>query len=137
MEQSLIVRGHHKVSLRNWFVGIIRRTTIMQKYSSCIHFTGLSHGKRQTIFRRFKSNSCFENYGGVCTDQRVQELEAQVLDNHLEAIVAVGGGKVADLGKALAHKMALPVIILPTLAATCAPCAIECNVSRRWSNGTI
>ena len=69
-----------------------------------------------------KSNSCFENYGGVCTDQRVQELEAQVLDNHLEAIVAVGGGKVADLGKALAHKMALPVIILPTLAATCAPC---------------
>ena len=28
----------------------------------------------------------------------------------------------ADLGKALAHKMALPVIILPTLAATCAPC---------------
>ena len=49
------------------------------------------------------------------------ELEAQVLDNHLEAIVAVGGGKVADLGKAL-HKMALPVIILPTLAATCAPC---------------
>ena len=46
---------------------------------------GLSHGKRQNrIFRRFKSNSCFENYGGVCTDQRVQELEAQVLDNHLE-----------------------------------------------------
>ena len=69
-----------------------------------------------------KSNSCFENYGGVCTDQRVQKLEAQVLDNHLEAIVAVGGGKVADLGKALAHKMALPVIILPTLATTCAPC---------------
>ena len=58
----------------------------------------------------------------------MQKLEAQVLDNHLEAIVAVGGGKVADLGKALAHKMALPVIILPTLA-TCAPC-IECNVSK-------
>ena len=69
-----------------------------------------------------KVTAVFENYGGVCTDQRVQELEAQVLDNHLEAIVAVGGGKVADLGKTLAHKMALPVIILPTLAATCAPC---------------
>ena len=51
-----------------------------------------------------KVTAVFENYGGVCTDQRVQELEAQVLDNHLEAIVAVGGGKVADLGKALAHK---------------------------------
>ena len=32
-------RDTTRVSLRNWFVGIIRRTTIMQKYSSCIHFT--------------------------------------------------------------------------------------------------
>ena len=51
----------------------------------------------------------------------MQELEAQVLDNHLEAIVAVGGEKWPTWA-ALAHKMALPVIILPTLAATCAPC---------------
>ncbi len=46
-----------------------------------------------------KVTAVFENYGGVCTDQRVQKLEAQVLDNHLEAIVAVGGGKSGRLGQ--------------------------------------
>ena len=84
-----------------------------------------------------KSNSCFENYGGVCTDQRVQELEAQVLDNHLEAIVAVGGGKVADLGKALAQNGVTGNYFAHFSSYLCTVHAIECNVSRRWSNGTI
>ena len=124
MEQSLIVRGtpqEYLCEIGSW--ELLEGQLLCRNIHRVFILHGLSHGKRQNrIFRRFKSNSCFENYGGVCTDQRVQELEAQVLDNHLEAIVAVGGGKVADLGKALAHKMALPVIILPTLAATCAPC---------------
>ncbi len=51
----------------------------------------------------------------------MQELEAQVLDNHLDTIVAVGGGKWHDLGKALAHKMALPVIIFTTLLLLLCP----------------
>ena len=126
MEQSLIVRGTPQEYLcKNWFVGKLLEGQLLCRN---IHRVFILHGTEswqaaKPYFPTFqKVTAVFENYGGVCTDQRVQKLEAQVLDNHLEAIVAVGGGKVADLGKALAHKMALPVIILPTLAATCAPC---------------
>ena len=62
----------------------------------------------------------FVYYGGECTDERTQELTTIIKEQELDAIVAVGGGKVADLGKAVAYANGLPVLILPTLAATCA-----------------
>ncbi|MTD37505.1 iron-containing alcohol dehydrogenase [Erwinia sp. CPCC 100877] len=62
----------------------------------------------------------FVYYGGECTDEKTAELTAFFQGHSLEAIIAVGGGKIADLGKAVAHQCQKPVLILPTLAATCA-----------------
>ncbi|MGM0124125.1 hypothetical protein IGI37_001499 [Enterococcus sp. AZ194] len=62
----------------------------------------------------------FVYYGGKCTNEKKQELAQMIHKEGLEAIVAVGGGKVADLGKAAAYVTGIPVLILPTLAATCA-----------------
>lgn len=41
----------------------------------------------------------------------------------IDAIVAIGGGKCLDTGRAVAHRLAIPVIICPTIASTDAPCA--------------
>lgn len=62
----------------------------------------------------------FIEYGGVCTDKKVVELTKLFQENQFEGLIAVGGGKVADLGKAVAYRCQTPIIILPTLAATCA-----------------
>ena len=63
---------------------------------------------------------CSVYYGGECTDEKTAELKQIVEQKHLEGIVAVGGGKIADLGKAIANQCDKPILILPTLAATCA-----------------
>ena len=100
MEQSLIVRGtpqEYLCEIGSW--------ELLEGQLLCrnIHRVFILHGTEswqaaKPYFPTFqKVTAVFENYGGVCTDQRVQELEAQVLDNHLEAIVAVGGGKVLVL----------------------------------------
>ena len=61
-------------------------------------------------------------YGGDCTDRQTDFFTAFINEHHIDAVVAVGGGKVTDLAKSVANKTLLPVIILPTLAATCAAC---------------
>jgi uncharacterized oxidoreductase len=58
-------------------------------------------------------------YGGACTDARTQDLVNRVSETEAQVVIAVGGGKVSDLGKTVANQTKRPIIILPTLAATC------------------
>ncbi|WP_430602361.1 hypothetical protein IGJ02_002700 [Enterococcus sp. DIV0724b] len=62
----------------------------------------------------------FVYYGGECTDEQTLALKQRFEQEQSEGIIAVGGGKIADLGKAVANQCNTPIFILPTLAATCA-----------------
>jgi len=60
-------------------------------------------------------------FGGECSKVEVERLRGLVGDS--DVIVGVGGGKVIDTAKAVAHYAKLPVIIAPTIASTDAPCS--------------
>ena len=67
--------------------------------------------------------------------QRITALAAPAklsLDTHQEppfdAVIAIGGGKVLDAGKLLAHRLGLRCITVPTSAATCAGWTALANV---------
>ncbi|MEB3256586.1 MAG: iron-containing alcohol dehydrogenase [Synechococcaceae cyanobacterium] len=55
-----------------------------------------------------------------CCEEDLQALAAQLPELRADAVLAVGGGKVLDAGKLLAHRHGLPCITVPTSAATCA-----------------
>ena len=55
-----------------------------------------------------------------CCEEDLTPLQARVSGGHHDAVVAVGGGKVLDAGKLLAHRLGLPCITVPSSAATCA-----------------
>lgn len=64
-----------------------------------------------------------EVYGGECSDEEIERLAALVRKTGAEFIVGLGGGKTLDTAKAVAFEAGLPVVIVPTLAATDAPCS--------------
>lgn len=59
-------------------------------------------------------------YGGYTTREKSRELGEYCVRGGFEAVVGVGGGRIMDLAKAVAHNAGLPVVNIPTQAATCA-----------------
>ena len=64
-----------------------------------------------------------EQFQGECCDAEIDRLVSVAREGSCNLIVAAGGGKIIDTGKAVAHAMGVPVIIVPTIAATDAPCS--------------
>ncbi|MEI5994656.1 iron-containing alcohol dehydrogenase family protein [Candidatus Enterococcus mansonii] len=123
MNQSLIVRGapqEYECRVGAW--------NDLEEHLSRRKITRVMilHGKEsweaaQPYFPTLMNiDAYFIDYGGECTDEKTSELKKIFDQKELEGIIAVGGGKIADLGKAVANQCNTPILILPTLAATCA-----------------
>jgi glycerol dehydrogenase-like iron-containing ADH family enzyme len=61
-----------------------------------------------------------EWYGGECSRTNIENLTNKALEHNADFIMAVGGGKALDTGKAVAAECRLPIVTVPTIAATCA-----------------
>jgi len=60
-------------------------------------------------------------FGGVSSRREVDRLAQLARSRGANIIIAVGGGAAIDAAKAVAHEMQLPVIVVPTTAATDGP----------------
>ncbi len=57
---------------------------------------------------------------GFCSKTHINALRADAEAFNAELLIAVGGGSIIDTVKAVGYYMKLPVITVPTIAATCA-----------------
>lgn len=62
-----------------------------------------------------------EQFNGETTEAEIKRIISKMEKEEINVILALGGGKVLDTGKALANEMKLPVVIIPTTASTDAP----------------
>ncbi|MGL5883494.1 iron-containing alcohol dehydrogenase family protein [Synechococcus elongatus] len=63
-----------------------------------------------------------------CSEAVLARLQQAATEHQADCILGVGGGKALDTAKLLGHQLSLPVITVPTSAATCAAWTALANV---------
>lgn len=81
----------------------------------------------QSILDEAVSRADFElvygNFGTECTSEEVDRLIGVCKADACEVVIGLGGGKALDTAKAVSHSECIPVITIPTIASTDAPCS--------------
>jgi glycerol dehydrogenase len=62
-------------------------------------------------------------FRGECCEDEVARVLALVAAGEVDVLIGMGGGKVIDTAKIVADRAGIPVIVVPTIASTDAPCS--------------
>ena len=74
-------------------------------------------------YQNSSSNILFEKFNGECSKTEINRLMEIIQQNKIDSIVGIGGGKTLDTAKAVSYYAKIPVVIVPTIASTDAPCS--------------
>lgn len=65
----------------------------------------------------------FEFFKSECSNRQIERLVELATTNQSDLVIGIGSGKVFDVAKAVAYYRNIPVVIVPTIATTDAPCS--------------
>ena len=68
------------------------------------------------------------SYGLDCSEIGLEGLRQAVQQHNADLVIGMGGGKALDAAKLLAHQCHLPIVTIPTSAATCAAWTALSNI---------
>lgn len=83
-------------------------------HKTILHDEGMDLQARSLVVERFN---------GECCEKEVARLAAIIREKHVDVLVGMGGGKAIDTAKIAADRANIPVIVVPTIASTDAPCS--------------
>lgn len=104
-----------RLGQRPLVIGGDRTLSVMQPY---LHPT-LQHHSLQ---------AAQASYGADCSEAGIEHLRQAVTHHQADFIIGVGGGKALDAAKLVAYQCRLPVVTIPTSAATCAAWTALSNI---------
>lgn len=79
-----------------------------------------------TIDKSFEGSQCFldyEYFNGECSMAEINRIIRICDEKEIDVIIGIGGGKILDTTKSVGYYKEIPVVIVPTIASTDAPCS--------------
>jgi len=64
-----------------------------------------------------------EKFRGECSDEEIKRLIGKAKGSKYDIVAGIGGGKCLDSAKCVGSALKKPVVIIPTIASTDAPCS--------------
>ncbi len=64
-----------------------------------------------------------EKFNGECCESEINRVYDIIQDKGIDVLIGMGGGKTIDTAKIASDRANIPVIIVPTIASTDAPCS--------------
>ena len=83
----------------------------------------VTKSQAERIRKLMGSGSRIEVFGGEASYEEIARVKKIAGELRATSIAAVGGGKVIDTAKLVCDELNIPVIVVPTIAATDAPCS--------------
>jgi glycerol dehydrogenase len=74
------------------------------------------------------------DFQGECTRSEIQRLRSLRVKSACDVVVGVGGGKAIDMARVVANLEGVPLVVVPTIASTDAPCS---SLSVVYSEGGV
>lgn len=68
-------------------------------------------------------NLYFVEFNGECSKNEINRLRKEFKEKNCDVVIGVGGGKIHDTSKVISYYEKKPVVIVPTIASTDAPCS--------------
>ncbi len=99
---------------------------IIQFGSNAFILTSLTAGKHlpdQSLQAALSGKLHIERFGGECSEEELERIADLIRRQKADVMVGMGGGKVIDTAKIAADRAGIPVIVVPTVASTDAPCS--------------
>ncbi len=78
--------------------------------------------KIRQSFASSEAQIYFETFGGISSRGEIEKMGRLVQEKGIDVVCGVGGGSAIDTAKATAYYQHKPVVIVPTVCATDAPC---------------
>jgi glycerol dehydrogenase-like iron-containing ADH family enzyme len=92
------------------------------------HTFSKTKSQLQPLFKSSTLEVAKAFYSPDCSEASLQTLRQVAQEHNADVIVGVGGGKALDTSKLIAHQLNIPVVTIPTSAATCAAWTALSNV---------